>query len=94
MVIYRARSNEKAPHNEEIRTLTENLKGDYIEIFGKSNQVNQSLLTKEGLIKLVPDIKDREVVICGPEYLINSVYLSSIKNNTPIKSIHFERTWW
>ena len=94
VVIYRARSTEKAPHNEEIRTLTENLKGDYIEIFGKSNQVNQSLLTKEGLIKLVPDIKDREVVICGPEYLINSVYLSSIKNNTPIKSIHFERTWW
>lgn len=52
-------------------------------IFGRIN--------KEQIAKLVPDVIDREVYICGPQAMIQKILKELDQLHVPINQIHFEK---
>jgi predicted ferric reductase len=55
--------------------------GDYI----------QGRIDKENIGKLVPDIVDREIYLCGPKEFMAAITLFLVQLNVPEEQIHFEK---
>ena len=94
IIIYRSGNMNDSPHLEELVELSTKLHGRVIPIIGSRENLNRDPFSPQGLKELVPDISSREIVLCGPELLIDKAVLSLIRLKVPMENIHHERLWW
>ncbi|MFD3373471.1 MULTISPECIES: ferric reductase-like transmembrane domain-containing protein [unclassified Streptomyces] len=88
VVIYRVGSDRDAVLYDELRELAE-AKGAELHLV--SGPVSPDKLAPHELVRLVPDIGDRDVFLCGPPPMMNAVLGSLRVLNVPKQQIHFER---
>ncbi|MFM9496290.1 ferric reductase-like transmembrane domain-containing protein [Streptomyces galilaeus] len=88
VVIYRVGSDRDAVLYEELRDLA-HLKGAELHLV-TGPPVPDRLAPGE-LLRLVPDIADRDVFLCGPPPMMNAVLGSLRALDVPRTQIHFER---
>lgn len=88
VVIYRVGSDRDAVLYDELRDLA-HAKGAELHLV-TGPPVPDRLAAGE-LARLVPDIADRDVFLCGPPPMMNAVLGSLRELNVPKQQIHFER---
>ncbi|MCD9873080.1 ferredoxin reductase family protein [Streptomyces guryensis] len=88
VVLYRVSSDRDAVLYDELRELAV-AKGHELHLVTGS-PVPDKLAPGE-LARLVPDIADRDVFLCGPPPMMNAVLRSLGELNVPRQQIHFER---
>ncbi|MFF4801527.1 ferric reductase-like transmembrane domain-containing protein [Streptomyces sp. NPDC001351] len=88
VVIYRVASDRDAVLYEELRELAA-AKGAVLHLV-TGPAVPDKLAPRE-LARLVPDIGDRDVFLCGPPPMMNAVLRSLGELGVPRQQIHFER---
>ncbi|MFD9194833.1 ferredoxin reductase family protein [Streptomyces phaeochromogenes] len=88
VVIYRVSTDRDAVLFDELRELAQ-AKGAELHLV--SGPVSPDKLAPHELVRLVPDIGDRDVFLCGPPPMMNAVLGSLRELNVPKQQIHFER---
>ncbi|MGA5500584.1 ferredoxin reductase family protein [Streptomyces umbrinus] len=88
VVIYRVSTDRDAVLYDELRELAQ-AKGAELHLV--SGPVTPDRLAPHELVRLVPDIGDRDVFLCGPPPMMNAVLGSLRELNVPKQQIHFER---
>ncbi|MEV0932488.1 ferredoxin reductase family protein [Streptomyces phaeochromogenes] len=88
VVIYRVSTDRDAVLFDELRELAQ-AKGAELHLV--SGPVSPDKLAPHELARLVPDIGDRDVFLCGPPPMMNAVLGSLRELNVPKQQIHFER---
>ncbi|MDQ1024168.1 putative ferric reductase [Streptomyces umbrinus] len=88
VVIYRVSTDREAVLYDELRELAQ-AKGAELHLV--SGPVSPDKLAPHELVRLVPDIGDRDVFLCGPPPMMNAVLGSLRELNVPKQQIHFER---
>ncbi|MPY49989.1 oxidoreductase [Streptomyces sp. K1PN6] len=88
VVIYRVASDRDAVLYDELRELA-HAKGAELHLV--TGPVSPDKLAPGELLKLVPDITDRDVFLCGPPPMMNAVLGSLRELDVPKPQIHFER---
>ncbi|MEV2228785.1 ferric reductase-like transmembrane domain-containing protein [Streptomyces phaeochromogenes] len=88
VVIYRVSTDRDAVLYDELRELAQ-AKGAELHLV--SGPVTPDKLAPHELVRLVPDIGDRDVFLCGPPPMMNAVLGSLRELNVPKQQIHFER---
>ncbi|MGX1911587.1 ferredoxin reductase family protein [Streptomyces phaeochromogenes] len=88
VVIYRVSTDRDAVLYDELRELAQS-KGAELHLV--SGPVSPDKLAPNELVRLVPDIGDRDVFLCGPPPMMNAVLGSLRELNVPKQQIHFER---
>jgi predicted ferric reductase len=94
IVIYRSNDINDSPHIAELSLISEKLNGKLLPIVGSRDTIGYDPFSPEGLKTLVPDISSREIVLCGPEMLIDKTVISLVRLKVPMENIHHERLWW
>ena len=88
VVIYRVSTDRDAVLYDELRELAE-AKGATLHLV--TGPVSPDKLAAGELARLVPDVADRDVFLCGPPPMMNAV-LSTLRDlDVPKPQIHFER---
>ncbi|MEV0634242.1 ferredoxin reductase family protein [Streptomyces sp. NPDC050619] len=88
VVIYRVGSDRDAVLYEELRDLAL-AKGAELHLV--TGPVSPDKLSPGELARMVPDIADRDVFLCGPPPMMNAVLGSLRELDVPKPQIHFER---
>ncbi|MFJ9582536.1 ferredoxin reductase family protein [Streptomyces acidicola] len=88
VVIYRVASDRDAVLYDELRELA-HAKGAELHLV--TGPAGPDKLAPGELLKLVPDIADRDVFLCGPPPMMNAVLGSLRELDVPKPQIHFER---
>ncbi|GKQ37435.1 ferredoxin reductase family protein [Streptomyces sp. A012304] len=88
VVIYRVGTDRDAVLYDELRDLA-HAKGAELHLV--TGPPVPDLLAAGELIRLVPDIADRDVFLCGPPPMMNAVLGSLRELDVPKQQIHFER---
>ncbi|OIJ96061.1 oxidoreductase [Streptomyces sp. MUSC 14] len=88
VVIYRVAAGRDAVLHDELRDLAL-AKGAELHLV--TGPVAPDLLAPRELARLVPDIADRDVFLCGPPGMMTAVLRSLGDLGVPRKQIHFER---
>ncbi|MGW3652789.1 ferredoxin reductase family protein [Streptomyces sp. NPDC000878] len=88
VVIYRVARDQDAVLYEELREIA-HAKGAELHLV--SGPVAPDKLAPGELAKLVPDITDRDVFLCGPPPMMNAVLRSLRELGVPKSQTHFER---
>ncbi|MDW4905272.1 ferredoxin reductase family protein [Streptomyces sp. ADMS] len=88
VVIYRVARDQDAVLYEELRELA-HAKGSELHLV--SGPATPDRLAPAELAKLVPDITDRDVFLCGPPPMMNAVLRSLRELGVPRSQTHFER---
>ncbi len=95
VVIYRARRPEEIVHYDELEALAATRDGRIIPVVGRTSDLKAgNPFDPEVMRRLVPDVTERVVVVCGSQPMINaSVHCLRACGVDP-EDIHFERIWW
>ncbi|HSX98617.1 MAG TPA: ferredoxin reductase family protein [Streptomyces sp.] len=88
VVIYRVGAKQDAVLYDELQRLAFD-KGAELHLL--SGPVSPDLLAPRELRRMVPDITDRDVFLCGPPPMMNAVLGSLRELDVPKQQIHFER---
>ncbi|MEW2401137.1 ferredoxin reductase family protein [Streptomyces sp. NPDC046862] len=88
VVIYRVATDRDAVLYDELRELA-HAKGAELHLV--TGPVSPDKLASGELVKLVPDVADRDVFLCGPPPMMNAVLGSLRELGVPKPQIHFER---
>lgn len=87
VVIVRASSEDDLVLRREIAELTRHKRGELHEMIGGRDRVR---LDERTLARMVPDIVDRDVYICGPEGFVAELATLVTSLGVPDESIHHE----
>lgn len=87
VVLHRAHTHEGLALSRELSN-TSAIR--YLAVPGRRAELGHDPLEPQSLARLVPDIADRDVFVCGPEGLISTVVRSARALGVPRASIHFE----
>jgi ferredoxin-NADP reductase len=87
VVLARAHDEHSLPLREELRQLTHLRSGRLHELFGHRNQTR---LDQRALRKLIPDIAQRDIFICGPVGFTATVRHAALALGVPDDRIHHE----
>lgn len=91
MLIYRASTEEDLIFRDELETMAYERGAKIYYILGSRNDPwPRRAFTPDGLKELVPDIKDRDVYLCGPEGLISSSLAALRKLRIRRRQIHLD----
>ncbi|MFD2684604.1 ferredoxin reductase family protein [Streptomyces phyllanthi] len=88
VVLYRVAADRDAVLYGELQELA-HAKGAELHLL--TGPVSPDKLAPGELVRLVPDIADRDVFLCGPPPMMNAVLGSLRELNVPRTQIHFER---
>ncbi|MBA2810726.1 ferredoxin reductase family protein [Streptomyces sp. KM273126] len=88
VVIYRVASDRDAVLYDELRELA-HAKGAELHLV--TGPASPDKLAPGELLKLVPDVTERDVFLCGPPPMMNAVLGSLRELDVPKPQIHFER---
>lgn len=95
VVIYRARRAEEIVHYDELCTLAEARQGRIIPVVGRTSQLkNGNPFDPEVMRRLVPDVAERIVIVCGSQPMIHAAFQCVRACGVDKDDIHFERIWW
>jgi predicted ferric reductase len=88
VVLYRVAADRDAVLYDELRDLA-HAKGAELHLV--TGPVSPDKLAPGELARLVPDVADRDVFLCGPPPMMNAVLRSLRELDVPKQQIHFER---
>jgi len=94
ILLYRASERESAPHLEELIQKATERQGRVVPLIGNRESFSIDPFSSRGLQNLVPDLEEREVVLCGPEFMIDKAIISLLRSGVELENIHHERLWW
>ena len=89
-LLYRARFERDIVLRDEIEELART-KGIHVRYVLGSRTSNPQALSPRHILKLVPDVKDHDVYLCGPPGLMDAAYASVRHLGVPRRHIHKER---
>jgi predicted ferric reductase len=87
MLLYRAGHRDQLVFREELDTLAERRRARVVYLLG----ANRDLLSTRSLTRLVPDLSDRDVYLCGPPGMSAAVRRSLLRAGLPPAQLHEER---
>ncbi|MEU7874118.1 ferredoxin reductase family protein [Dactylosporangium sp. NPDC049140] len=90
IVMYRVRSESEATLLNELRDLSYAKRAQLMLVVGRTKDTSPAPLSAEHLTKLVPDIRQRDVYVCGPTAMTNAVLASLRKLGVPRIQQHAE----
>ncbi|WP_432975088.1 ferredoxin reductase family protein [Dactylosporangium sp. CA-233914] len=90
VVLYRVRSESEAALLGELRDLAHTKQAKLLLVVGRTRDTTPPPLSAEHLEKLVPDIRRRDVYVCGPTAMTNAVLASLRKLGVPRIQQHAE----
>jgi predicted ferric reductase len=93
VVLYRVRSMADAVLADELRALADARGAELRLVTGPSRPVPPTgpVLGPDHLLELVPDIRDRDVFVCGPTGMTSAVLHSLRQLRVPQRQVHTER---
>lgn len=86
-VIVRASTKDDIVHRDEVAALVEQRGGEFHEIIGSRHKVR---LDARALRRLVPDIADCDVYVCGPNGFSESIVAAALRLGVRREQIHEE----
>jgi ferredoxin-NADP reductase len=86
-VIIRASTPSDIVHRDEVASLVERRGGQFHEVIGSRHDVR---LDARALRRLVPDLADRDLYICGPNAFSESIVAAALKLGVQRDRIHQE----
>lgn len=86
-VIVRATNEEDLVFRSEIAELVRHRKGQLYERLGPRNK---AILSAQTLRKLVPDILQRDLYVCGPEEFVSDIVTVAHRLGIPREAVHHE----
>jgi predicted ferric reductase len=92
VVLYRVLGPEDVVFADEL-TMLERSHGISVHVVAgdHATPAGRSLLSPAHLLELVPDLKDREVYVCGPPAMTEAISRSVRRANVPSRFVHVER---
>ncbi|GAA3451699.1 ferredoxin reductase family protein [Dactylosporangium matsuzakiense] len=90
VVLYRARSEADAPLLSELRHLAVSRRAKLQLVTGRTRDTQPAPLSAEHLLAAVPDIKQRDVYVCGPTAMTNAVLAALRQIGVPKTQMHAE----
>lgn len=95
-VLYRARSRADVVFADELDHLAQRRGADLRYLIGRrgSAELPVDPLGAEPLRKLVPDITERDVYVCGPSAMLIALERTLLALGVPSAQIHIERFWY
>ncbi|WP_433207308.1 ferredoxin reductase family protein [Dactylosporangium sp. CS-047395] len=90
IVLYRVRSESEATLSTELRDLARAKGAQLMLVVGRTRDSDPPPLSPDHLLKIVPDIKQRDVYVCGPTAMTNAVLASLRKLGVPKTQQHAE----
>lgn len=95
VVLYRAHAQAEVAHADELERLAAAHGGRlHILVGARSTLKVPDPFAADVLLKTIPDLAERVVVVAGPESMIKAVQRGSRKAGVPAERIHAERAWW
>jgi len=96
ILLYANRSRSSIVFEKELNELVEKSKGNLkvVHVLGEEDPGwtgEKGRLDKERISRLVADLPDREVFLCGPPLMMKSIRISLSELNVPKAKIHFEK---
>ncbi len=85
VVILRASSTEELILGSEVAELVRHRKGRVHELVGSRSEVRIDRLSE-----LVPDLRNRDVYVSGPEGFVDQIVATVLQLGVPKDSVHFE----
>lgn len=93
--IYSAKNQTEAVLLEEIKQIQQKSNNTLklLEIYSEQQvpHAEHGMLNKEALVRLVPDLANREVFLCGPPAMMDALKPSLIELGLPKQHLHWER---
>jgi predicted ferric reductase len=90
-LIYRASRSEDIVFGDELDALMKSCGGKVHYLIGRRSELRRDPLDARHLHRNVPDIAQREIYVCGPEGMIETVQQSLRQLHVPTSQIHEER---
>ena len=95
VVLYRAHSQAEVAHAEELDKLVAERGGRLHVLVGARHTLKVAdPFAAEVMLKTIPDLAERVVVVAGPESMIKAVQHGARGAGVPSERIHAERAWW
>ena len=93
ILLYSNKNPSETVLAKEVSSLASKNKFKLVNIYAdkKVSGAEFGRLDKETLAKLVPDITDRDIFLCGPPPMMIALRKAMIELGVPKKHIHFER---
>jgi predicted ferric reductase len=90
-VIYRARSEQELVFREELEWLARDRGAQVWYVLGRPDDPEpKQVFTPRGMRHLVPDVRRRDVYLCGPEGLVSTSVKTLRRMRVPRRQIHLE----
>ncbi|GAA2349238.1 ferredoxin reductase family protein [Dactylosporangium salmoneum] len=90
VVLYRARSEADAPLLAELRELAAAKGAELHLVTGRTRDTTPAPLGREHLLALVPDVRGRDVYVCGPAAMTGAVLSTLRALGVPRTQLHAE----
>lgn len=95
VVLYRAHAQSEVAHADELERLAAAHGGRlHILVGARTTLKVPDPFASDVLLKTIPDLADRVVVVAGPESMIKAVQRGARRAGVPLERIHAERAWW
>jgi len=91
VVIYRARNEAELVFRDELEYLAHARAGHVIYVLGsRDDPYPKRVFTPRGLRQLVPDVRHRDVYLCGPEGLVTTSVKALRRIRVPRRQLHLD----
>ena len=91
IVLYRTRSEEELLFRDELNWLAGELNAQvHYVVGGRDDKGVREVFTPRGLRRLVPDVRHRDVYLCGPSSLVDAAVGTLLKMRVPREQMHLD----
>ena len=95
IVLYRVSSEQEMSHVKELEALAAARSGSVHTLVGHRATLKVAdPFSSDVLLKAVPDLAQRVVIVAGPESMVKAVQRGARAAGVPAENIHAERAWW
>jgi len=95
IILYRVSSEHEMSHVEELEALANARNGSVHTLVGPRATLKVAdPFSADVLLKAVPDLAQRVVIVAGPESMVKAVQRGARAAGVPVENIHAERAWW
>ena len=95
IILYRATSEKEVAHINELEALASARNGKVHTLVGPRATLKVAdPFSPAVLLKVVPDLAKRVVIVAGPESMVKAVQHGAKAAGVPVENIHAERAWW
>lgn len=95
VILYRSSSTEQMTHVDQLESLAVERRGVLHTLVGARATLKVAdPFSADVLVKVVPDLAERIVIVAGPESMVKAVQRGARAAGVPAENIHAERAWW